>query len=263
MDAKIFAEQGEKYLGTPYDEMDCQAFVEQMLSDVGIVRNWPGSNAMGRDMRWIGTPEECKKKFGFIPVGAWLFILKQDGGEPEKYKADQIGNFSHVGVKTGVGEKGAIHSSSTRKCVAWSTFNDATIKNGGWNMVGLCKLLDYGKKIDEILTQNEVDAMVEEMANATIVAENGLPVNFRKAPAAYSTIYDKLPVGTRVTVTGENGGWYTVMYNGKTGYIMKQFVKMEPKTEVSDPSSLENRLKTVEENLEKLMNEWGDKMGWG
>ena len=30
---------GDKYLGTPYSEMDCQAFVERCMKDVGYNRN--------------------------------------------------------------------------------------------------------------------------------------------------------------------------------------------------------------------------------
>lgn len=140
--AASFAAQAAKYLGTPYDELDCQALMEAILRDVGVRKNWAGSNAMYRDMAWVGTPEECVAKYGSIPVGAWLFILEQDGNEPAKYKADGIGNASHVGVYTGSG-KGAIHSSASRGEVCESAFASKTIRNG-WNRVGLCKLLDYG-----------------------------------------------------------------------------------------------------------------------
>lgn len=141
--AASYAEQAAKYLGTPYDELDCQALMEAMLRDVGVRKNWAGSNAMYRDMAWVGTPEECVARYGSIPVGAWLYILEQDGNEPAKYKADGIGNASHVGVYTGSG-KGAIHSSASRGEVCEAAFAGKTIKNGGWNRVGLCKLLDYG-----------------------------------------------------------------------------------------------------------------------
>ena len=72
---------GDKYLGTPYSEMDCQAFVERCMADVGYDRNLAGSNAWFRAMTWTGTPEECVAEFGQVPNGALLFILKQDGKE--------------------------------------------------------------------------------------------------------------------------------------------------------------------------------------
>ena len=79
------------YVGIPYSKLDCQAFVEQVLKDLGVRKengkpyNWTGSNSMWRNhVTWKGTIEECKKKFGGIPLGAFLFLLKWDGGETEQ-----------------------------------------------------------------------------------------------------------------------------------------------------------------------------------
>ena len=139
---EMLAKAGEKYLGRKYSEMDCQDFVERCLRDIGINMNLAGSNAWYRKMDWVGTPEECKARFGIIPNGAFLFILERDGMEPAKYKKDGIGNSSHMGIKTGRGD-GAIHSSKSRGCVCTSVFRDKTI-NGGWNRVGLWDTIDYG-----------------------------------------------------------------------------------------------------------------------
>lgn len=129
--------------GITYQEMDCQAFMEACLKAIGIRADWKGSNAMYRDMVWVGTPEACREKFGRIPVGAWLYIWADDGGEVARGYRDGLGNASHVGVYTGQG-LGAVHSSASRGMVCESKFAGKTIPNGGWNRVGLCKLLDYG-----------------------------------------------------------------------------------------------------------------------
>ena len=49
------------YLGAPYSKYDCQAFVEQVLKDLGVRKpdgtpyNWMGSNSMFRThIRWRG-----------------------------------------------------------------------------------------------------------------------------------------------------------------------------------------------------------------
>ena len=144
--------QGEKYLGTPYSEMDCQAFVEACLTDVGINVNLAGSNAWYRTMDWVGTPEECIAVFGSIPKGAFLFIHAFDGGEPSYYK-DDLGNASHIGIYTGIytgTHMGAMASSSSRGCVIDSYFAGKTI-SGGWNCVGLWHRLDYGEEINRLL----------------------------------------------------------------------------------------------------------------
>ena len=142
--------QGEKYLGTPYSVMDCQAFVEACLKDAGLNMNLAGSNAWYRAMDWVGTPEECVALFGSIPKGAFLFILEFDGGEPHIYQDDGIGNASHIGIYTGRydgGRTGAMASSKSKGGVIHSKFYGRTI-NGGWNRIGLFRKLDYGESVN-------------------------------------------------------------------------------------------------------------------
>ena len=144
INGKALAEAGFSYLGVSYSKMDCQAFVEQCLRDCGLEKNLAGSNAWFREVRNHGTimtPEECVRQLGTVPSGAFLFILAQDGGEPEKYRKDGLGNASHIGIATGRGE-GAIHSSASRGCVAESRFRNKTI-SGGWNRVGLWDRVSY------------------------------------------------------------------------------------------------------------------------
>ena len=243
--AAAFASKAYLYLGTPYDELDCQALLEAMLKDVGVKKNWKGSNAMYRDMAWVGTPEECKKKFGSIPVGAWIFILEDDGNEPSEYKRDGIGNASHVGVKTG-GKKGAIHSSSSRGMVAESTFKDKTIANGGWNRIGLCKLIDYGDKIEEILygntkrqeqetvqvalTEDKIEETKQEevtiaMITATVQTSGGI-LNIREMPSSAGRDIGDIPNGASVQVLEKtNSDWWKVSYCGVTGYCACMYLK--------------------------------------
>lgn len=147
--AASVAKEGEKYLGTPYYLMDCQAFVEACLKDAGMPVDLAGSNAWYRTMTWTGTPEECIALFGYIPKGAFLYILESDGKEPQKYKADKIGNASHIGIYTGT-YYGAMASSKSRGCVIHSYFQGASI-NGSWNRVGLWKQLYYDETINRWL----------------------------------------------------------------------------------------------------------------
>ena len=147
--ADNLASSGFKYRGRSYESMDCQAFVEQCLEDCGRKIDLAGSNAWYRKMSWVGSPEECKSKFGKIPKGAFLFILQKDGKEPVKYQLDGIGNASHIGIKTGKG-KGAIHSSKSRGGVCESDFKDKSI-HGGWNRIGLWREVSYGDPFDRFL----------------------------------------------------------------------------------------------------------------
>ena len=95
----------ERYTGVPYSKLDCQGFVEEVLKDCGVRKpdgtayNWKGSNSMWRNaLKWKGTIEECMTEFGCIPIGAWVFIVKHDGGEKDRGYNDNEGNASHVGI---------------------------------------------------------------------------------------------------------------------------------------------------------------------
>ena len=114
--------QSDRYTGVPYSKLDCQAFVEEVLKDCGVrkpdgsVYNWKGSNSMWRNaLRWKGTIEECKRLFNGIPLGAWVFIVKNDGGEVARGYHDNEGNASHVGIYCREGTEPVRDSTKTAK----------------------------------------------------------------------------------------------------------------------------------------------------
>lgn len=217
---KELAEVGFQYLGVPYEEMDCQAFVEKCLANCGIRKDLAGSNAWYRFVMrngWVGTPEECKAKFGYIPVGAFLFILKQDGKEPSKYQGDGIGNASHIGIFTDRGE-GAINSSSSRGCVCESKFSGKSIR-GGWNRVGLWKAIDYGSDINRILDGGGGEKVSYQ---AKVV---GGKLNLREQPKTDAERLCQIPDGTILTITDEALDWAKTSYNGQTGWVVAKFLE--------------------------------------
>ena len=92
-----------------YSDLDCQAFVEAVLKDIGVRKpdgslyNWKGSNSMYRNFyTWRGTYQEAINKFGFLPVGSFAYINKPWGTEKPTYN-DDLGNCSHVGIYCGNG----------------------------------------------------------------------------------------------------------------------------------------------------------------
>ena len=224
IDAKEFAQVGYKYLGTPYKQMDCQAFIEKCLADCGLKMDLKGSNAWFRKMDWVGTPEECKKIFGSIPTGAMLFIWSDDGGEVARGYKDGFGNASHIGIVTHTG-KGAIHSSSSRGEVAESRFKDKTISNGGWNRVGLSRLFDYGTQINQALSGAE--EVTIEMEYATVITENGYPVKLRPTKSTSKPWLTQIPNGTQLLITERDGMWAKTTYDGYEGYVMEAFLAFD------------------------------------
>lgn len=250
--AEAFSKAGAKYLGTPYTVMDCQSFYERCAADCGLRMDLKGANAWYRKFRetgWTGSPEECKRKFGSIPKGATLFIHAFDGGEVKRGYHDGLGNASHIGIKTGT-RKGAIHSSETRQGVAESIFKDETIKNGGWNMVGLSTLFDYGDKINGILrgTSQEPaepkkpaeDPGEVETMTAVITTPNKTSANMRQGPGTnfkfVATDY-RVPEGAEVELLAANkaGTWWKCKYNSSTGWIKAEFLNMMDQPVAMDP----------------------------
>ena len=252
-----------KYLGRSYSEMDCQKYIERVLSDCGIKKDLAGSNAWYRFLMqngWVGTFDECKRKYGAVPPGAFLFILRHDGGEPEKYKHDGIGNASHIGLYTDLpgaemvqlaideygvdAEKakkankgnGAINSSYTHDIVCTSKFP------GGWNRVGLWESqIDYGGGGDKV-----------DVPYQAIV--KGGKLNLRQEPKRGSVRLCQIPDREIITITEEQGEWAKTAYNGHEGWLMKAFV--EPVKEESVPEDMVMVPKAEIENVIFKLSEW-------
>lgn len=258
--AEAFSAAGFPFIGRSYDDMDCQEFVERCMEAVGIKKDLKGSNAWFREVQahgWTGSPEECKKTFGSIPKGALLFIHAFDGGEEKRGYHDGKGNASHIGIKTGTG-KGAIHSSASRGGVFESDFNDKTIRNGGWNMVGLwADGFTYGAKIDNILagisgtdpgepTEEANEKQEETMYTATVYGgTETAPLNLRKKPDG--DLLDYVPQGSTVTVIKDGEKWSKLTWKGKTGYMLSEFIHPdgEPMEDPDEPWDEEDEGETV------------------
>lgn len=246
VDGNELGDVGFKKLGTPYSEMDCQAFVEWCLRQCGCNKDLPGSNAWYREVLKHGvilSPEDCVKELGCVPKGAFLFIHAFDGGEPPKYQGDGIGNASHIGLCTIPRGEGAIHSSASRGCVAESKFKQKTI-NGGWNKVGLWTEVAYdysgGVTPTPEPTPTPTPEPTPEPTPAMTAIVGNVPegkrqdVNLRKRPSTSSALVERVPVGETVEVLDYEDDWCKVKWNGYTGYIMTQFLIFDEPPEEDD-----------------------------
>ena len=259
VDAKELARAGCKYMGTPYKTMDCQKFWEKILEDCGLKMDLGGSNSWYRYMMehgWCGTPEECKKTFGGIPQGATLFI-REDVSEstPAAFRDDGIGDITHMGEYTAMsGEEmvriakeagvenasaynfgnGAIHSSSSKGGVCTSKFEGKTIKNGGWNRVGLfLEKIDY-QGIEPGPEPGTDPEPTPETEMAIVVAESGNTVKMRAEPTQSCRLWWPVPIGAEVTVydwdaaTDKKGqAWSRIRWAGQDGYMLRELLRDE------------------------------------
>lgn len=151
---KQYADQARKteYDKFKYENMDCQAFCERVLKDIGVRNsngqpyNWKGSNDIARHAcSWIGTKEDCIKAFGFIPLGAWAFIWEnKTGKEKERGYNDGLGNYSHIGIYIG---DDIVRDSTRYKNSSGEYVRDGVGNRSinAFNRVGLAKMLDFGE----------------------------------------------------------------------------------------------------------------------
>lgn len=117
------------YIGIPYEKLDCQAFVEKVLADCGVKRNWRGSNDMWRN----AVHNQTALSGNNPPPGAWLFTIRHDGKEDKNRYKDGI-NAAHLGIYIGDGV--VIHS--TRGGVQWDKINSSR-----WTHFALANDIDY------------------------------------------------------------------------------------------------------------------------
>lgn len=260
IEGKNLVQAAVKYLGRSYSEMDCQAFPEHALSDCGMDINLAGSNTWIREVMKNGavmTPEECVRQLGKVPPGAFLFIVEQDGKEPEKYRGDGIGNASHMGICTdetademmayclarisSAAERkkfiekvshgnGAIHSSSSRGCVCTSKFAGKTIPNGGWNRVGLWNKIAYdytgGGGVDPEPQPTPEPVMIMATVG-NVPAGNRQDVNLRTKASTLSKLIDRVPCGAQVVLLELGDKWSKVKWKGYTGWMMTKYLLLD------------------------------------
>ena len=269
-----FSLAGDKYLGRSYQEMDCQAFVEKCMADVGYRRDLGGSNSWYRECRshgWVGSPEECVKEFGSVPKGALLFILEPVGPKtPAKFRDDGVGDATHMGIVTGRGD-GAIHSSGFRGCVATSKFKGKTIPNGGWNRVGLLPVFDYGNTVNWVLDHIGIGGTAEQppqqtekeepTMNVIIQAENGGSVKLRQSSdpkrSGYS-IWEEIPSGTKAEVLKSGNDWSRIRVGNRTGWMMSKFLMADDSSIPAEPELTEDdpvETEPVNDEAQALLSE--------
>lgn len=215
-----------------YSQEDCQGFIEQTVKRAGgTMKDYRGSNDMFRNACSAIVPLKGAK----LEPGMVLFIVEHDGGEPPQYKADGLGNASHIGWYTG-GRYEVVHSSATRGSVAAST-----LKNG-WTHAGWLKEIEYGETPipqQETLMEGYIKLPPEQN------------VFLRMAPSKTAGYYARINGGERVEIISENGEWTQIAYNGKKGYVASEFVSKEA-VAAADFGALAADLEGIAERLHTI-----------
>ena len=213
-----------------YQEMDCQALVEQAVRNVGGSMDYRGSNDMARNAAWLGTLENAQAEGRLVP-GALLFIHEEgESGLPARYQGDGLGDFSHVGMYVGedaltdTDKQGkqrkcnVVHSSQSMGRVCGSTLRN------GWTHVGWAKEIDYGVEAApgvSLGAEIEGDSRTggaepvlgdaKSAFSAVVRTPDGNPVKLRKRASQSEKLYWKVQNGETVIVERQRDDWSLVM----------------------------------------------------
>lgn len=142
---------------------------------------------------------------------------------PERYKNDpDQRDYYHVGVVTAVEPLEITH------CTGPGIVRDT--KLGRWTYRGRLEKVDYdGTEVVETMVQT-----------ATVVADSGDDVKMRSTPSQTDGLYWKVPVGDKVQVAYVEGEWAKVRHQGRTGYMMVEYLKMDAQEPTASGSSSES-----------------------
>ena len=100
--------------GYTYEQYDCIEFVNLCRTTAGIPTLVQGTNTLWRDpddLYYKDTYANAISRFGHLPQGALLFRIKDEDDPtydnppiPPQYYMDGVGNVTHVGIYTGLGQ---------------------------------------------------------------------------------------------------------------------------------------------------------------
>ena len=97
-----------------------------------------------------------------------------------------------------------------------------TSELSGWARLDITKAA-----VSDNATSEQIEESTEEVTEETqtkVGYVNTETVNLRQEANTSSEKLDSLTKNTEVTIIGEEGEWYRVQVNGKTGYISKQYI---------------------------------------
>ena len=195
---------------------DCIGLIIGALGLAGF--RWPGvhgSNWAARNaMSSFDHIADAREMF----LGEIVYKAREPGEDkyalPSRYAdSGDLRDYYHVGVVTKVDPLEITHCTS----VPGGIQRDS--KMGNWRWGGKLKYVDY----------DEGGGQMEPIYQAKVHAEgNDYPVKMRVQARTSAKILAKIPQGTIVDVLGivgsDEGDWGFILYNGQTGYMMKQYL---------------------------------------
>lgn len=144
-----FAETAYSYKdsGYTYQEYDCVGFTNLVRRTCGLSNLYNGTNTLWRNgtLAWQGTISEAIALYGEKPQGCYLFRIKSEDDPtyndppiPSQYYMDGIGNVTHVGIFTNIGQ-GVMQSGG----YGGSGVHESTYRSDYWTHLALPPDVDF------------------------------------------------------------------------------------------------------------------------
>ncbi|MGL5068880.1 MAG: SH3 domain-containing protein [Sarcina sp.] len=135
-----------------------------------------------------------------------------------------LGSVSALNVRTGPGTTNSVQDKlplNTKVRVNYKT------QNGWYNISYSGKTgfvsEDYIKLVEDTNTGEVETGNINK--NGTVINVS-TSLNVRTGPSTSYSIKDKIPAGKVVKVNSEKSGWYNITYDGKIGYVSKDYIKL-------------------------------------
>lgn len=221
--------------GGTYQKADCKTFVEKSLRNIGIKCNYPGSNAMIRQM-----VINVKDIDANIKAGDLVFWVRDNGGEPERYKQGGEAyderfagwNASHIGIYIGNG-----YIAESASSIGYWTVTE--LRKRKPNYYAEHPQIEYTSNGDEYLqdikailngasaeTNTHMENKQTQSKEYGIVNTAKGKLNIRKSPKDTATIKTRLYRWQIIQVQEVTDGWYKVysVDNDYLGYAKSEFI---------------------------------------
>ena len=102
---------------------------------------------------------------------------------------------------------------------------------------------------------------VAVIAQAKVVASSGGTVNMRSGKSSSADIVARVPVGTIIDVTEKGSEWCGVQYQGKSGYMMTEFLDFNDVSPIPSPTPSADTVTVKRSDLETIYGMVGKMLG--
>ena len=212
---------------------DCRGYLIWALNRLGTKLKSPGTNYMirnqVRDAFFISKPSELKtgmSVFKYVRPGEPNYKL------PDRYKKgnrDYNAKWGEIDVYH-VGTVVSTSPLTIRHCSGGGILTATEL--GNWTIAGWLKCVETDTSVptsSKPVKPIEIDAVSGASPSVRVIlpeGKTGSTVFIRSAESQKSPYVVRVPVGAEIELLKKGSTWHKVRYNGKSGYMMAEFVEV-------------------------------------